>query len=166
MTPRTIAHQAPLSMEFSRQVYWSGVPFPSPGDLPDPGIKPASPLSPALQADSLLTELSEKHSIDCSESGSEVAQSCLTLCDPVDHSPPGSSVHGILQARILEWLVISYFRGSSQPRDQTHISCVSCISRWILYHCATWEALFSPGSDDFIESQELLRNKRAKFLKL
>ena len=55
-TPWTIAHQAPLSMEFSRQEYWSGLPFPSPGDLPDPGIKPASPMSLALQADSFPAE--------------------------------------------------------------------------------------------------------------
>ena len=47
------------------------------------------------------------------------AQSCLTVRDPLDCSPPGSSVHEILQARILEWVVISYFRGSSQHRDQT-----------------------------------------------
>ena len=52
-TPWTIAHQAPLSMEFSRQEYWSGLPFPSPGDLPNPRIKPGSP---ALQADALLSE--------------------------------------------------------------------------------------------------------------
>ena len=52
-TPWTVAHQAPLSMEFSRQEYWSGLPFLPPGDLPNPGIKPGSP---ALQADSLLTE--------------------------------------------------------------------------------------------------------------
>ena len=45
------------------------------------------------------------------------AQSCPTLCDPMDYSPPGSSVHGILQARILEWVAISSSRGSSQPRD-------------------------------------------------
>ena len=50
VTPWTVARQAPLSMEFSRQDYWSGLPFPSPGDLPDPGIEPGSP---ALQADSL-----------------------------------------------------------------------------------------------------------------
>ena len=56
------------------------------------------------------------------ESESEVAQSCLTLCDPVDCSPPGSSVHGILQARILKWVAISSSRGSSQPRDRTHVS--------------------------------------------
>ena len=48
MTPWTVAHQAPLSMEFSRQEYWSGLPFPIPGDLPDPGIEPTSPVSPAL----------------------------------------------------------------------------------------------------------------------
>ena len=53
VTPWTVAHQAPLSMEFSRQEYRSGLPFSSPGDLPDPGIKPRSP---ALQADSLLSE--------------------------------------------------------------------------------------------------------------
>ena len=46
-----------------------------------------------------------------------VAQSCLTLCDPMDYSLPGSSVHGILQARILQWVAISFSRGSSQPRD-------------------------------------------------
>ena len=50
MTPRIVACQAPLSMGFSRQEYWSGLPFPSPGDLPDPGIKPGSP---ALEADAL-----------------------------------------------------------------------------------------------------------------
>ena len=52
-TPWTVAHQAPQSMEFSRQEYWSGVPFPSPGDLPNPGIEPGSP---ALQADTLPSE--------------------------------------------------------------------------------------------------------------
>ena len=56
MTPHTVACQAPLSMEFSRQKYWSGLPCPSPGDLIDPGIKPRSP---ALQADSLPSESPE-----------------------------------------------------------------------------------------------------------
>ena len=49
----TVVHQVPLSMEFSRQRYWSGLPFPTPGDLPNPGIKPVSPVAPVLQADSL-----------------------------------------------------------------------------------------------------------------
>ena len=57
-TPWTVARQAPLSMEFSRQDYWNGLPFPSPGYLPYPGIEPWSP--PALQADSLPSELPEK----------------------------------------------------------------------------------------------------------
>jgi len=52
-TPLTIAHQAPLSMGYSRHKYWSGLPFPSPGDLPNPGIKPTSSMSSAIQADSL-----------------------------------------------------------------------------------------------------------------
>ena len=55
-----------------------------------------------------------------------VAQSCLTLCNPMHCSSPGSSVHRIFQARILEQVDISYSRGSSWPRDWTHISCVSC----------------------------------------
>ena len=55
-------------------------------------------------------------------------QSCPTLCDPMDCSPPGSSVHGILQARILERVVIPSSRGSSRPRDRTCVSCSSCIA--------------------------------------
>ena len=53
---------------------------------------------------------------------SEVAKSCPTLCNPMDCSPPGSSLHGILQARVLEWVVISFCRGSSRPRDRTQVS--------------------------------------------
>ena len=56
-------------------------------------------------------------------------QSCPTLCNPMDCSLPGSSAHGIFQARIMEQVAISYCRGSFQPRDQTHISCISCIYR-------------------------------------
>ena len=72
---------------------------------------------------------------------SEVTQSCLTLCDPVDCSPLGSSVHGILQARILEWVAISFSRGSSQPRDRTRVSCIPG-RRFTL--CAAREALGAP----------------------
>ena len=61
-----------------------------------------------------------------------------TLCNPVDYNPPDSSVPGISQARILEWVASSSSRGSSWPKDQTRISCISCIGRWILYHWATW----------------------------
>ena len=61
-------------------------------------------------------------------------QSCPILCDPMNCSPPGSSVHGILQARIMEWIAISYSKGSSLPRDQTHLSYVFYIGRWVLNH--------------------------------
>ena len=60
-TPWTVAHQAPLSMGFSRQEYWGGLPFPSPGDLPDPGIISKSP---ALQADTLTSEPPKNQIID------------------------------------------------------------------------------------------------------
>ena len=68
------------------------------------------------------------------------AQLCLTLWSPVNCSPPGSSVHGIFQARILELVAITFSRGSSWPRDWTCVSCICCIGRWILYHSATREA--------------------------
>ena len=66
-----------------------------------------------------------------------VAKSCLTLCNPMDCSPPGSSVHQIFQTRILAWVAVSFSRGSSWPRDQIHISC---ICKQILYHWAIGEA--------------------------
>ena len=63
---------------------------------------------------------------------SEVTQLCPTLCNPVDCSLPGSFLHGILQARILEWVAISFSRGSSWPRDQTGVSCIGgrCFNLW------------------------------------
>ena len=86
------AYQAPPSMGFSRQEYWSGVPLPS-----------------------LRTNAAAAKSL----------QSCSTLCDPIDGSLPGSSVHGILQARILKWVAISFSRGSSRPRDETQVSRIA-----------------------------------------
>ena len=62
----------------------------------------------------------------------KLLQTCLTLCNSMDHSTPGSFVHGILQARILEWVAVSSSRGSSQWRNWAHISYVSCIDRWVL----------------------------------
>ena len=67
---------------------------------------------------------------------------CVWLCNPKDYRPPGSSVRGIFQARILEWVVISSCRGSSQPRDQTLMSCVSCTLAFFTTS-ATWETLVS-----------------------
>ena len=56
---------------------------------------------------------------------SEVTQLCPTLCDPMDCSLPGSSDHGIFQARVLKWVAMSFSRGSSRPRDQTYVSCIA-----------------------------------------
>ena len=69
------------------------------------------------------------------------AQSCPTLCGPMDCNPPGSSVYGIFQARILEWMAMPSSRAFSQFRDQTHVSYVSCIGRRVVYH---WQHLGSP----------------------
>ena len=75
------------------------------------------------------------------------AQSCLTLCSPVNCNPPVSSVHEILQARVPVPVAISSSRGSSRSRDWTCISCVSCIGRWILSHYTTQEAHLLLGID-------------------
>ena len=96
--PWSVAHQAPLSMEFSRQEYWSGLPCPPPRDLPDPGIKP---VSSASSGRCFIT--------DAAAAAAKSLQSCLTLCSPIDSSPPSSSVPGILQAIILEWVAITFF---------------------------------------------------------
>ena len=120
-------------MEFSRPKYWSGWSSPSPGDLPNPGIEPRSP---ALQVDSLPAELGGKpkghyNQQACSHCACvracmhahARAQSCLTLCKPIDCSPSSSYIYGISQARILEWVAIPFSRGSAQPRDRACISC-------------------------------------------
>ena len=100
---------------------------------------PTSSVSPALQADSLpldppgkpkIPHVVEKVSLCATIRESvkwkvKVIQSCLTLCNHMNCSPPGSSVHGILQATILEWVVVPFSRGSSQPRDWTQVSCIA-----------------------------------------
>ena len=104
-TPWTVAHQAPLSMGFPRQEYWSGLPSPFPGDLTDPGIKPASS---ALAGGFFTTEPPGNPVRMCAAATAKSLQSCPTLCNPIDGSPRGSSVPGILQARTLEWVAISF----------------------------------------------------------
>ena len=119
-TPWTAAHQAPPSMGVSRQEYWSALPLPSPAyslaaaakslqscltlcdRLPRPWDSPGK--NTGVGCHFLLQCMKVK-------SESEVAQSCLPLSDPVDCSPPGSSIHGILQARILGWVPVSFSRG-------------------------------------------------------
>ena len=100
------------SQGFSTQEYWSGLPCPSPGDLPHPGIEPGS-----------LRPLTHQGSLTPIESERKVKVKSLShvrlFVDPMDCSPPGSSRRGILQARVLEWVAISFSRGPSGPRDQT-----------------------------------------------
>ena len=127
VTPWTVAYQTPSSMGLFRQEYWSGLPFLSPGDLPNPGIEPGSP---ALQADALPSEppgklylLADYLIIACVPAKS--LQPCRILFHLMDCSHQLSSVHGILQARILEWVALPFSRGSSRPRDRTWVSRIA-----------------------------------------
>ena len=100
----------------------TGVDCPPPWALPNPGIEPKSLMSTCIVKQVLyhqcyLGSLRYMCSV-------LVAQSFL-LCDPMDCSLPGSSVHGVFQAKILEWVVIPFFRGFSQPRDRTQVSCIA-----------------------------------------
>ena len=101
-TPWTVACQDPLSKGFPRQEYWSGLLFPSSEDLPDPGLELESL---ALAARFFTTEPPAAKSL----------QSCLTLCDPIDGSPPGSPVPGIFEARVLEWVAIAFSEPPGKP---------------------------------------------------
>ena len=92
-------------------------------------LKRLSSSSSSTIADTNVMRTDQDELILCS-----VAQSCPTLCNPMECSPPGSPDYGIFQARILEWGAISYSRGSSRPRDGTYVSCISWIGRQILYH--------------------------------
>ena len=75
-----------------------------------------------------------------------VVQSCLTLCNPMDCSPPDLPVHGVSQARVLVWVSISFSRGSSQPRDQAHISC-------------RWQVGSLPLADEYFTTAPPILNK-------
>ena len=108
---------------FSRQEYGSGLPCPPPGDIL--GIEPTPLMSPALAGGFFTTSATWDALISFEAKWSEVAQSCPTLCDPMDCSLPDSSIHGVFQARILEWVVISFSRRSSQPRGWTRVSHIA-----------------------------------------
>ena len=116
----------------------------SPGALHNPGIEPASPAAPALAGVVFTTQppeaLKVSYSIwmNFSKRVLMFAQLCLSLCNPMDCIPPGFSIHGIFQARILEWVAISYSGGSSNQG----IEPVS-LDRWILYTA-------SPGKHIYI----------------
>ena len=120
-TPWTAAYQAPASMEFSRQEYWSGVPLPSVASIVSDSVRPHRRQPNRLLC--LWDSPGKNIGVGCHfllqctkvKSESEVAQSCLTLSDPMDCSLPGSSVHGILQARVLEWVAIAFSEAKNSP---------------------------------------------------
>ena len=194
----TVACKAPLSMGFSRQEYWSALPYPPPGD-PDPclyvlcierqvfttsatwqalrGIRckimfgnhcskvyhskmwyfwffknalvlllspPTSRLPPCLPHDYHHQQRVEMREGCITAQLSACVLIRVWFCNHMDCSPPGSSVHGISQARILEMVAVSFSRGSSPTRDGTHISYISHIGREIFTNCITWEGGVSP----------------------
>ena len=109
VTLETASDQTPLSMGFSRQAYWSRLPFPILGNLPNPGIKSMSSESPGLTSRSFTTVPPGKP-LCClaAATAAKSLQPCLTLCDPIDGSPPGTPFPGILQARVLKWDAITF----------------------------------------------------------
>ena len=123
-TPWTAAYQAPLSMGFSRQEYWSGLLLPSPSKKHSVQNKEGDGSTLMIRPQANLTNETGIYSseVTCPCMHARSLQSRPTHCDPMDCSPPCSSVHGILQARILEWVDISSSGRSSQPMDGTHIS--------------------------------------------
>ena len=127
----TVTRQAPLPVELSRQEYWSGVPFPTPGDLPEPRTVTVSLASPPLASRFSTTGTiwtsKVRYCLLMSESEVQVlvTQSCPTLCDPMDCSLPGSS--GILQTRILKFLLQGMIL--TQGSNPALLHC-----RQILYH--------------------------------
>ena len=121
----TVAHQPPLSMGFSRQEYWSGLKLHLQGIFPTQGSNPSLLLGRWILYHWATKEAYRDYACAC-------AQLCLILCDPINCSPPGSSVRGIFQERIGEWVAISFSRGSSQPRDGTHVFWDSCTGGWVL----------------------------------
>ena len=124
--------------EISRQEYWSGLPFPSPRDFPDPGIEPRSP---ALQTDYLPSEPQGKPK-SLPAAAAKSLQSCPTLCDPKDGSPPGSPVPGILQARTLEWVAISF---SSAWKWKVKVKSLSSVRLLATPWTAAYQAPLSMG---------------------
>ena len=132
VTPGTVACQDPLSMKFSRQEYWSRLPFPTPGDFTNPWIELASLLDSPELAGGFFTATPPGKPIwvyACRLS-LQLVQLFASLWTIACQAP----LHGILQVRILEWVAIFFSRGSSQPRDQTSVSGNSCTGRQVLYN--------------------------------
>ena len=136
-TPWTATYQSSPSMGFSRQKYWSGMPLPwsSLICVLVLGVGYAKCFFPLKTHGSfeLCSDRWLEQGLQCRKTlWSEVAQSCPPLWDCMDCSLPGSSVHGIFQVRVLEWIAISFSRGNCRPRDWTQVSRIvgRCFTVW------------------------------------
>ena len=96
-------------------------------------VQPTSPLKNKWFSFPIARSTARRKPLACMPA--KLLQSCLTLCEPRDCSLPGSSVHEILQARILEWVAMPSSRRTSSPRNRTPVSYISCTGGWVLYHC-------------------------------
>ena len=137
--PWTVACQASLHVGFPSWEYRSGLPFPSPGDLPDPGNTPESF---ALAGRFFTTSANEEVLVFAAAAAAKSVQSCLTLCDPIDGSPPGCPVPGILQARTLEWAAISF---SNARKWKVKVKSFSCVQLLATAWTAAYQAPPSMG---------------------
>ena len=172
------AHQAPPSLGFSRQEHWSGLPFPSPMHESESGVAQLCPtLSDPMDCSSpgssvhgiFQARVLEWDAIAFSGIISRfcfsinswpswlfisiylpllVTQSCPALCNPIDYSLPGSSVHEILQARIAKWVAIPFSRVSSRPRDWTWVSCIAGGFFTVWAVCLCWVLIEARGIFD------------------
>ena len=138
-TPWTIARRAPLFMEFPRQEYWSVLPFPL------PGVEPVSvSFISCLVGGCFTTKPPRKPwSLDAAKS----LQSCPTLCNPIDGSPPGSAIPGILQARTPEWVAISF---SNAWKWKVKVKSLSPV--WLL--ATLWTAAYQAPPSMGFSNQE------------
>ena len=118
--PQTVALQTPLSMDFFKQEHWSGLPLLTPGDIPDPGMEPTSPVPPAFASRFFTASATWEASY---ASLCWAVTSRVRLFDHTDCSSPGSSVHGDSPGKNTGVGCHASSRGSSQHRDWTQVSC-------------------------------------------
>ena len=135
----TVPWQAPLSVGFSKQEHWSGLPCSPPGDPPHPEIEPTSLTAPELAGRFFTTNM-----VGNTAAAAKSLQSCPTLCDPRDGSPPGSPIPGILQARTLEWVAISFsnaWKWKVKVKLLSHVRLL--VTPWTAAHQASLSMGFS-----------------------
>ena len=138
--PWTVTHQAPPSMGFSRQQYWSGLPFLQ-GIFQTQGLNPGLPHCRQTLLSSEQPGISHPLQKELAAAAKSL-QSCPTLCDPIDRGPPGSPVPGILQARTLEWVAISF---SNAGKWKVKVKLLSSVRRLVIPWTAAFQAPPSMG---------------------